>query len=35
MRIVLTESQYSKLLVEGKLEDLLKKYEEQLGAEFQ
>ena len=27
MRIVLTESQYSKLLTEGKLEDLIKKYE--------
>lgn len=29
MRIVLTESQYSKLLVEGKLEDLVAKYEQQ------
>jgi|688.fasta_scaffold260396_1 hypothetical protein len=34
MRIVLTESQYSKLLVEGKLEDLIKKYENDLGDKF-
>ena len=35
MRIVLTESQYSKLLTEGKLEDLIKKYENDLGGEFE
>ena len=35
MRIVLTESQYSKLLTEGKLEDLIKKYENDLGDEFE
>ena len=34
MRIVLTESQYSKLLTEGKLEDLIKKYENDLGDRF-
>ena len=35
MRIVLTESQYGKLLTEGKLEDLIKKYENDLGDEFE
>ena len=35
MRIVLTESQYSKLLTEGKLEDLIKKYQDQLGYNFE
>ena len=34
MRIVLTESQYGKLLTEGKLEDLIKKYENDLGNKF-
>ena len=34
MRIVLTESQYGKLLTEGKLEDLIKKYENDLGDKF-
>jgi len=34
MRIVLTESQYDKLLTEGKLEDLLNKYENDLGDDF-
>ena len=34
MRIVLTESQYGKLLTEGKLEDLLNKYENDLGDDF-
>ena len=34
MRIVLTESQYGKLLTEGKLEDLIKKYENDLGEKF-
>lgn len=34
MRIVLTESQYGKLLTEGKLEDLLNKYENDLGNVF-
>ena len=35
MRIILTESQYSKLLTEGKLEDLIKKYQDQLGDNFE
>ena len=34
MRIILTESQYGKLLTEGKLEDLIKKYENDLGDKF-
>ena len=34
MRIVLTESQYGKLLTEGKLEDLLNKYENDLDDDF-
>ena len=32
MRIVLTESQYDQLLIEGRLEDLIAKYQAQLGS---
>ena len=34
MKMIITESQYSKLLTEGKLEDLIKKYENDLGDKF-